>query len=615
MPLATPAAPPAAASVAPSKPTATQAQKKVNFSSLSTDLKGETAPEPGISSEEIIETYSEEESIVEEIHDIEEIPALEPEEIDEIESQVIPEPTVIEPELIDDMSIIPDIPQIESSDTLPLPPPPPPESQESIQPTEIEAIITDEQQELQTQAAEVIEEDLVKPQKQAMVSQELVVAATQAWQHAGKALFQLRDDGSREFLGYLQEVIVYSNNRLGFSLVSESTAGQFVIDKIFDQIKPLWVTEELLESADKRKLLVIQEVVDALQIQRDVALHISKLQEFANFRNINYPTEDESSSIDIIGIVPLKKIRIKRGAIICKVEDILASLPFRTAPWHKTSYDFEESPLNSTCILNHGATVGKVIAVVKHPLMGMLLLIDTQEPDATLIDYLVNRLEIIEDNPKERLWLVKYLISKQLGIPEGEALKPKTLINYSLNRGFPILPHEILNSYRVFVTFGAVEEINKKKTILKNSSRVFSTNEVIPLDCLRVRSNNGRHLGTCLGVSLSNNPVMLVSEKLSREIVALFSTATVEKEVMSDISQSVIGTIGVDLKDSLCSHNILKSLIASRKIQTLAEYGKYLSYISVTGIDISRIQVVEQGTIFVETQEAARSTNIFTDKV
>ena len=84
---------------------------------------------------------------------------------------------------------------------------------------------------------------------------------------------------------------------------------------------------------------------------------------------------------------------------------------------------------------------------------------------------------------------------------------------------------------------------------------------------------------------------------------------------MSDISQSVIGTIGVDLKDSLCSHNILKSLIASRKIQSLAEYGKYLSLMTVNGIDISRIQVVENGTIFVESQEATQRQNIFSDKV
>jgi len=84
---------------------------------------------------------------------------------------------------------------------------------------------------------------------------------------------------------------------------------------------------------------------------------------------------------------------------------------------------------------------------------------------------------------------------------------------------------------------------------------------------------------------------------------------------MSDISQSVMGSIGTDLKDSLCSHNILKSLIASRKIQSLGEYGKYLSLMTVTGIDISRIQVVEKGTIFVESQEIIQSTNIFTNKV
>ncbi|MHA1306239.1 MAG: hypothetical protein ACTSSB_01670 [Candidatus Heimdallarchaeota archaeon] len=589
--------------------------KKVVFRSLSADIKEKVAPTPetSISSEEIIETYSEEEPPVGEIDDLEEIPALEPEEIDDIESSVIPKPPELEPEELIEEPTIPDIPDIDSADALPSlpppPPPPPPQSQESIQPTEITAISTE------TLVPEVVEEDLVRPQKKAMVSKELVNASTQAWQQSGKALFQLRDDGSREFLGYLQEVIVFSNNRLGFSLVSESTAGQFVIDKIFDQIKPLWVTEELLESVEKRKLYVIQEVVDSLQVQRDVALHISKLQEFANFRNINYPTEEETSSVDIVGIVPLEKIRIKRGSVICKLEDILSPLPYRTAPWHKTTYEFEETPLNTTCMMNHGATVGKVIAIVKHPLMGMLLLVDTLEPDATLIDYLVNRLEITEESQKERLWLVKYLISKQLGIPEGEALKPKTLINYSLNRGFPILPHEILNSYRVFITFGAVEEISKKKTILKNSSRIFAPSEVVPLDCLRVRSKNGRHLGTCLGVSLSNNPVMLISEKLSREIVALYSTATVEKEVMSDISSSVMGTIGVDMKDSLCSHNILRSLIASRKIQSLGEYGKYLSLMTVTGIDISRIQVVEKGTIFVESQEASHTTNIFSDKI
>ncbi|NHJ87446.1 MAG: hypothetical protein FK734_18430 [Asgard group archaeon] len=133
------------------------------------------------------------------------------------------------------------------------------------------------------------------------------------------------------------------------------------------------------------------------------------------------------------------------------------------------------------------------------------------------------------------------------------------------------------------------------------------------MDCLRVREMNGRHLGTCLGISLSENPVILVSEKLSREIVILFTNATVEKEVMNDISQSVMGTIGVDFKDSLCTHNILKSLIIGKKIQSLEEYGKYLSKMNISGLDISDIQVVEKGTIFMKSLEGQTTSNIFND--
>ena len=146
---------------------------------------------------------------------------------------------------------------------------------------------------------------------------------------------------------------------------------------------------------------------------------------------------------------------------------------------------------------------------------------------------------------------------------------------------------------------------------MKNSARIFVPSEVIPIECLRIRSNQGRHIGTCIGVSLSDKPVLLVSERLSRDIVAMFSRATVEKQIMSDISDSVMGSIGVDLRDSLCPHNILKTLIVGRKIQTLEDYGRFLSKLNVSGIDLSRIQVVEKGTIYISTLDTFINPNIF----
>ncbi|MHA1187188.1 MAG: hypothetical protein ACTSSK_10000, partial [Candidatus Heimdallarchaeota archaeon] len=80
---------------------------------------------------------------------------------------VIPKPTDIEPEVIDEMPSIPDIPQIESAEALPSlppPPPPPPESKGTIQPTEIKAM-TAETQKIETQEPEIEEEDLVRPEK------------------------------------------------------------------------------------------------------------------------------------------------------------------------------------------------------------------------------------------------------------------------------------------------------------------------------------------------------------------------------------------------------------------------------------------------------------------
>ncbi|HUT82967.1 MAG TPA: hypothetical protein VMZ29_17355 [Candidatus Bathyarchaeia archaeon] len=457
------------------------------------------------------------------------------------------------------------------------------------------------------------DKDLLTPQKTSMVSEKLFEAATEAWKLAGKEIFNIIDDSRRDFLGYIQEVVVFEKNRLGFILVSEEIADQTVIDKIFDQIKPLWVTEDLLESAEKRKDYVIREAMEALQIQRDVVLHVSKLQEFANFRNVNYPEDTSSSAPDIIGIVPVDKIRLKRGSIICLPENIVRNVPYRTAPWDGELITEEKDILKRECYSNKGQYIGKILTTIKHPLLGKLFLVDTEVPNKSLIDYLVSRLDIVEQKQKERLWLVKYLIAKQLRIPEGDALKPKTLINYSLRRGFPILPNEILNSYRIFISGGSIEKISKNRIILKNSSRVFYPSEILPMDCLRVREMNGRHLGTCLGISLSENPVLLVSEKLSREIVILFTDATLEKDVMNDISQSVIGTIGVDFKDSLCTHNIIKSLIIGKKIQTLGDYGKYLTKMNITGLNISDIQIVEKGTIYMKSVDRPTASNIFND--
>ena len=121
---------------------------------------------------------------------------------------------------------------------------------------------------------------------------------------------------------------------------------------------------------------------------------------------------------------------------------------------------------------------------------------------------------------------------------------------------------------------------------------------------------SGRHMGTCLGISLSDHPVILVSERLSREIVLLFTDATIEKEVMNDISKSIMGTIGVEFKDSLCTHNILKSLIVGKRMQSLQEYGKCLTKMNIFGLLISDIQVVEKGTIFLTSEEQSTS-NIF----
>ncbi|MFW9923359.1 MAG: hypothetical protein ACFFDW_08760 [Candidatus Thorarchaeota archaeon] len=514
----------------------------------------------------------------------------------------IQESTIIKSEIIENANAIPSIPSI-SEDQMP-------EVDSTIEEiTEKEPI---KQPTTLPPPPPRPEEDIVKPQKESMISEKLLQASTEAWKLTGKGLFNLKEDGSRDFLGYLQEVVVFDNNQLGFTLVSEVIANQTIIDKIFDQIKPLWVSEELMESPSKRKEYVIQEVVDSLQVQRDIALHVSRLQEFSNFRNINYPNEESNTAQEILGIIPLNKLRIKRGSVVSEVDDLLATRPYRTAPWmDKFSDEEDENPIGKDCYYNHGGKIGKIIAILKHPLMGQLLLIDTNEPDNTLVDYLVDRLEITEESYKEKIWLVKYLIAKQLRLPEGEALKPKTLINYSLKRGFPILPNEILNSYRAFISGGSIDVIKRSKVVLKNSARVFHPSEVIPIECLRVRSTQGRHLGTCLGVSLAEKPVILISERLSRDIVQLFSTATVEKQIMTDISDSVIGSIGVDLRDSLCPNNVLKTLIVGRKIQSLSEYGMFLSKMNVTGIDISRIQVVEKGTIYVATLETFTKSNIF----
>ncbi|MHA1655951.1 MAG: hypothetical protein ACTSWT_05455, partial [Candidatus Heimdallarchaeota archaeon] len=58
------------------------------------------------------------------------------------------------------------------------------------------------------------------------------------------------------------------------------------------------------------------------------------------------------------------------------------------------------------------------------------------------------------------------------------------------------------------------------------------------------------------------------------------------------------------------THNILKSLIVGKKVTSLQEYGKYLTQMNVTGIDLSEIKVVEKGTIFVQEKEDI-SQNIF----
>ncbi|MCF2144012.1 MAG: hypothetical protein K9W42_09945 [Candidatus Heimdallarchaeota archaeon] len=470
----------------------------------------------------------------------------------------------------------------------PLPPPPPPAEEAQVQ-TSV---------------------DLVKPQRTSMITKKLIEASSEAWKLAGKAVFTLQDNAKRNFEGYIQEVVIFDKNRLGFMLVSESSANQAIIDRIFDQIKPLWITEDYLESAEKRKEYVINEVVEALRVTRDVALHTTRLQEFANFRNINYPNEIATPNREQIGILPVDKIRIKQGMIVCQQNAILPLKPYRTAPWDGKLVTEEHTPIGKDCYYSQGQKIGKIIAIVSHPLLGKLLLINTGVPDLSLVDYFVQRLEITEENPKERVWLLKYLIAKQLRIPEGEALKPKTLINYSLQRCFPILPHEILNSFRMFVSGGAIEKQTKSKVILRNASRLFHPSEVYPLACLRVRGLSGRHLGMSLGISLSDKPVLLISEKLSREIAMLFTNATVEKEVMDDISKSVMGAIGVNFKDSLCTHNILKSLIVGKKVTSLQEYGKYLTQMNVTGIDLSEIKVVEKGTIFVQEKEDI-SQNIF----
>ena len=584
----------------------TQVKTKVKFTSLAEEVEKRKGVE--------VQEQSEEEEAVDQVFDgqevgeafkeiavEEEILSIEPEEIKELESQEQIISSSTPEEILTDLPAIPDV-------STTIPPPLEEVTQQASQPTSEKTV----EQEIKPTGRQVIQEDLILPKKTSMVSQKLTEAATEAWKLTGKALFNVNEDGSREFFGYLQEAVVFDNNKLGYTLVSEEIADQTIIDKIFDQIKPLWVTEELMESASKRKVFVIQEVVDSLQVDKDVALHISKLQEFANFRNISCPIAETTNRPEILGIVPINKIRIKRGSIICSCDDILPQRPYRTAPWFAKDFDDEENdPVGKSIVLNHGVKIGTVIAKVKHPLMGYIFLVDTDQPDRSIVDYLVQRLNISEEDSKERLWLVKYLIAKQLRIPEGEALKPKTLISYSMQRGFPILPNEILNSYRVFVSGGSIDTVKKNKIVLKNTSRVFHPSEVIPIDCLRVRTSKGRHLGTCLGVSLADKPVILISERLSKEIVTLFTNATVEKQIMTDISDSVIGSIGVDLRDSLCPHNILKTLIVGRKIQTLAEYGQYLSKMSVTGIDLSRIQVVEKGTVYIKAMDTFSNPNIF----
>ncbi|MBD3190697.1 MAG: hypothetical protein GF308_08630 [Candidatus Heimdallarchaeota archaeon] len=477
---------------------------------------------------------------------------------------------------------------------IPLPPPPPPEEEERV----IDYPEGEHLMEAQVMQAPKIDRKL--PTKQRMISEELVRAATKAWRYAGKALFTSEIINSqRKFIGYLQEVIIFDNNKLGFSIVSETEATQEIIDTIFNQIKPIWMSEELTKSAQKRRKFVIEETIQSLNVSKEIALHISTLKEFANFRNITFPTNNSLEPPKPIGILPLSDFRVKGGRPICQEEQVLSLRPYRTAPWQGKLPEEFDNPLKTTCVLNSGIKLGKIISKIDHPLMGSLLLIDTEVPDNSLVSYLEKRLEISEKDHNDRLWLIKYLIAKKLQIPEGDAFEPKTLINYSITRGYPILPHEIVNSFKILVSFGSIANITKNKTILKHSARIFRSNEILPIECLRVRNMQGKHLGRCIGVSLSDKPVILVSEQISREIASLFTDVKLEKDIMSDISQSVMGVLGVDLQDSLCPHNVLKTLISIRKIESLETYGKFLGKMAVNGIPLSQMQLVEKGTIYI----------------
>jgi hypothetical protein len=591
------------------KTTKTKKPRKVSFTSLSDDLKKVTKTAAKVAKESkdhpTLDNEIETLPAKREITTIKEIEPLDPSELRSLEEQIIAsqqsktsvkETKIMIEETKAAKSEAPKVPPISIPEETPIPekeiPREPAEREEAKALPKKEEIITKEEKIVEK---EPVKEKIDKP----MFPEQLFNASTEAWKHCGKSIFSLEEDGSRNFLGYLREVVIFQKNRIGYTIVEESKGNQEIFDEIFKQIKPIWVSEELSTDSNKRKQFVLEEIKAALNVETELASYLSRILEFINYRNIDFPEHLQTVKPEVLGIIPIGNIRIKGGAIYCHEEQILPNQKSHIGPW-KGKYDDMPVLKQLPCYTSYGEKLGVIIGTINHPVFGKLLLIDTQKPNNQLLSYFERRLDIQETNPKERLWLVKYLISKQLNLPEGEALKPTTLVNYSLQRGFPILPNEILNSFRILVSMGTIDEINTKKVTLRTASRIINPYEVFPFTCMHVKSVTGRHLGLCLGVSLSNNPAILISEQISRKIVSLFTDKKQEKEAMAEISQTVKGTLGVSLQESLCSHNILKTLIVSRKIQNLEDYSKYLSWMAVNGLSLSKIVRIEKGLIYIK---------------
>ncbi len=339
---------------------------------------------------------------------------------------------------------------------------------------------------------------------------------TDPWEITGQILL----DPKEEILGICSEPVIYED-KVYIPVSKEAEIEMELTDRIFRDVQSLTITHEI-STSETRQNLIRAQIAETLNIRPAFALYPTFVTEFCAAKKISIP--------------PTLKIEKKTTKYF--PFETISRMPennefFTTEEFYQRALD-QIFPAPSLQTIRKADLIGKTVRkwtheplgtitdVINHPISQEISVIELYSPSEEFLQLIQQK--VLDPKEKDKgLWYLRFVISKALGISDGESLTIAPLWRFCWKRKFPLLPWELEVSYIGLTSIGAIQQL-EEWVLLKRGVVVRSLKEmyVLPRESNLVNSSSGETEGRILGLSynrIQKKPVLLYTPRSLEEIL------------------------------------------------------------------------------------------------